>query len=128
MPTAVQKSQARSSKQASSPSKALDASRPSSPLLPARFQFPNWFGYRDQNLWTVVNADALAGLTRLPDATFDCVVTSPPYYWQRDYGVRGQAGQEDTIEAYVRNLVRVFRQVKRTLKGDGVAFLVLGDT
>lgn len=128
MPTAAQKSPIRSSKQAPSPSSISGASRPSSPLLPAKFRLPNWFGYRDQNLWTVVNADALDALKRLPKATVDCVVTSPPYYWQRDYGVKGQAGQEETIEEYVRNLVRVFRQVKRTLKSDGVAFLVLGDT
>jgi len=55
-------------------------------------------------------------------------VTSPPYYWQRDYGVKGQSGQEDTIEEYVKNLTRVFRQVRRTLKKTGVLFLVLGDT
>lgn len=51
-----------------------------------------------------------------------------PYYWQRDYGVSGQSGQEDTIEEYVRNLTKVFPQARRTLKNTGVMFLVLGDT
>jgi type I restriction enzyme R subunit len=64
----------------------------------------------------------------MPNDAVDCVVTSPPYYWQRDYGVKGQAGQEETVDEYVRNLVQVFRQVKRTLKKTGVVFLVLGDT
>lgn len=76
----------------------------------------------------MVNSDALDALKRLPNDAVDCVVTSPPYYWQRDYGVKGQAGQEETVDEYVRNLVRVFRQVKRTLKKTGVVFLVLGDT
>src|SRR5262249_14728755 len=75
-----------------------------------------------------VNADAADALKRLPSASIDCVVTSPPYYWQRDYGVKGQSGQEDTIDDYVKNLSRVFRQVRRTLKNTGVMFLVLGDT
>ena len=68
----------------------------------------------------VVNADAADALKHLPSASIYCVVTSPPYYWQRDYGVKGQSGQEDTIEDYVKNLTRVFRQVRRTLKNTGV--------
>lgn len=102
--------------------------RSSSPLLPPKFKAPHWFGYRDRKPWTVVNSDALKALKGLPEGTVDCVVTSPPYYWQRDYGVKGQSGQEESIEAYVKNLTRVFRQVKRVLKRTGVVFLVLGDT
>jgi DNA modification methylase len=96
--------------------------------LPANVKAPHSFGYRANRAWTVVNADAHAFLKHLPDASVDCVVTSPPYYWQRDYGVKAQSGQEDTIEEYVRNLTKVFRQVRRTLKNTGVMFLVLGDT
>ena len=77
-----------------------------SPLLPFGFQRPHWFGFKNNLPWTVVNSDALAVLRRLPDSSVDCVVTSPPYFWQRDYGVKGQSGQEDTIEEYVRNLTR----------------------
>lgn len=101
-----------------------------SPLLPKRLQArDHWYGYSPQNIpWAVVNADALQALKTIPDEVVDCVVTSPPYYWQRDYGVRGQSGQEDTIKEYVTNLTRVFREVRRVLKKTGVAFLVLGDT
>jgi len=99
-----------------------------SPLLPFGFQPPHWFGFKNNLPWTVVNSDALTVLRRLPDSAIDCVVTSPPYFWQRDYGVKGQSGQEDTIEEYVRNLTQVFRQVRRVLKPSGVMFLVLGDT
>ena len=99
-----------------------------SPLLPQSSHLPHWFGYRDQVPWTVVNADALKALKQLDDGSIDCVVTSPPYYWQRDYGVDGQSGQEDTVREYVANLVRVFRQVRRVLKPTGAVFVVLGDT
>lgn len=78
--------------------------------------------------WIISNDDALAGAKRLPENFIDCVVTSPPYYWQRDYDVDGQTGQEDTIEEYIATLVAVFREVRRTLKPTGTAFIVLGDT
>jgi DNA modification methylase len=86
------------------------------------------YGYRDDVPWIISNDDALAGVSRLPDNFVDCVVTSPPYYWQRDYGVEGQTGQEDTVEAYVEALAGVFREVLRVLKPTGTAFVVLGDT
>ena len=86
------------------------------------------YGYRDHIPWIISNDDALAGVSRLPDSFVDCVVTSPPYYWQRDYGVNGQTGQEDTVELYVEALASVFREVLRALKPTGTAFIVLGDT
>lgn len=86
------------------------------------------YGYQDDVPWIISNDDALAGVSRIPDNFVDCVVTSPPYYWQRDYGVDGQTGQEETLEAYVDALAAVFRQVLRVLKPTGTAFVVLGDT
>lgn len=86
------------------------------------------YGYRGDVPWIISNDDALAGVSRLPEKFVDCVVTSPPYYWQRDYGVEGQTGQEDTIEAYVEALAAVFRKVLRVLKPTGTAFVVLADT
>jgi len=100
-----------------------------SPLLPKRLQKADHsYGYVQKTPWTIVSGDALRTLLALPDDSIDCVVTSPPYYWQRDYDVKGQSGQEDTIAKYVKNLTRVFRQLRRVLKKSGVAFLVLGDT
>ena len=67
-------------------------------------------------------------LPTLEAKSVQCVVTSPPYYKLRDYGVAGQIGQEDTVEEYVKNLVAVFREVKRVLKDDGTLWLNLGDS
>src|SRR5690606_3906797 len=55
-------------------------------------------------------------------------VTSPPYWGLRDYGVNGQLGLEETPEQYVKNMVDVFREVKRVLKDDGTLWLNLGDS
>jgi DNA modification methylase len=65
----------------------------------------------------------------LREETVQCVVTSPPYFQLRDYqcGVR-QIGLEATPEAYVADLVEVFREVRRVLRPDGVLWLVLGDS
>jgi DNA modification methylase len=64
----------------------------------------------------------------LRDRCVQCVVTSPPYFGLRDYGVAGQIGFEATPDAYVHTLVAVFREVRRVLKNDGVCWLNLGDS
>jgi len=67
-------------------------------------------------------------LQTLPANTIDCVITSPPYWRRRDYGVQGQLGQENTCEEYVQKLVEVFDEVKRVLKPTGTCWVNLGDT
>ncbi len=57
-----------------------------------------------------------------------CVVTSPPYFGLRDYGVAGQLGLEATPDAYVAALVAVFREVRRVLKDDGTLWVNMGDS
>jgi DNA modification methylase len=56
------------------------------------------------------------------------VVTSPPYWHLRDYGVAGQIGMEPTIEAFVEAMVVTFREVRRALRKDGVCWVNLGDS
>jgi DNA modification methylase len=67
-------------------------------------------------------------LPRLPAAAVQCVVTSPPYWGLRDYGVAGQLGLEPTPEAYVATMVGVFREVRRVLRDDGTLWLNMGDS
>lgn len=57
-----------------------------------------------------------------------CCVTSPPYYGLRDYGVPGQIGLEETINAYVDRLVLLFAGVWDVLTDDGTLWLNLGDS
>ena len=72
--------------------------------------------------------DALEGMKQLADESVDCVITSPPYWGLRDYGVVGQIGLESTPDAYVATLVNVFREVRRVLRPHGTVWLNLGDT
>lgn len=67
-------------------------------------------------------------LRHLPDASAQTCVTSPPYFGLRDYGVDGQIGLEQTPDAYVSEMVAVFREVRRVLKDDGTLWLNLGDS
>lgn len=67
-------------------------------------------------------------LQALPDASIDCVVTSPPYYQLRDYGSAGQIGHEPDVHGWVANLVSVFDQVQRIIKPTGTVWLNLADT
>jgi len=75
----------------------------------------------------VFHGDALTKLRSFPAALVDTVVTSPPYYRQRDYSGEGQLGLEETPEAYIDNLVAVFGECRRVLKASGSLWLVLGD-
>lgn len=71
--------------------------------------------------------DALDFAARLPSRSLDCIVTSPPYFGQRDYGIDGQIGRE-TLSEYIANLVTLFAELRRALKDTGVLWLNLGDS
>lgn len=64
----------------------------------------------------------------IPDASVDLVVTSPPYWKKRDYGVKGQIGQESSAAEYVQSMLACLREWKRVLRPTGSVFLNLGDT
>lgn len=76
----------------------------------------------------ILIGDCRQVLKTLPDESVHCVVTSPPYFGLRDYGVAGQIGLEPTPEAYVAELVKVFQEVRRVLRSDGTLWLNLGDS
>lgn len=77
--------------------------------------------------YTLHHGDALTTLRQLPGESVHCVVTSPPYWRMRDYGVPGQLGLEPTLEEYLGNQVAVFREVRRVLRSDGTLWLNMGD-
>jgi len=76
----------------------------------------------------IVVGDALTVLAMVPDDTFASCVTSPPYWGLRDYGDQGQIGAESSLDEYIEKLVRVFREVRRTLRSEGTLWLNLGDS
>ena len=76
----------------------------------------------------IIIGDVRQELKKFPDESFQCCVTSPPYWGLRDYEIEGQIGAEMQVEDYVNNLVDVFREVKRTLKDDGTLWLNIGDS
>ena len=77
---------------------------------------------------TILQGDCRTLLPTLPDGSVHCCVTSPPYFGLRDYGCAGQIGIEKTPDAYVAELVAVFREVRRVLRDDGTLWLNLGDS
>jgi DNA modification methylase len=76
----------------------------------------------------IIQADCLEELKKLPDKCVQTCATSPPYFGLRDYGVDGQIGLEETLEAYIQRIVEVFREVRRCLRDDGTLWLNLGDS
>lgn len=76
----------------------------------------------------IIQGDSLEVLKTLPDESIDCVITSPPYWALRDYGVEGQLGLEPTFQEYINKLCNIFDEVKRVLKKDGTCWVNIGDT
>jgi DNA modification methylase len=76
---------------------------------------------------TILTGDCRDVLRTLPENSVQCVVTSPPYWLQRDYGVAGQIGLEQTPEEYIAGMVALFAEVRRVLKDDGTLWVNIGD-
>ncbi len=76
----------------------------------------------------ILVGDVRKMLATIEDGSINCVVTSPPYFGLRDYGVDGQIGMEETPAKFVGIMVDVFREVHRVLKSDGTLWLNLGDS
>ena len=81
-----------------------------------------------RNRCEILVGDARKILHGIPEGHFNCVVTSPPYWGLRDYGIDGQIGAELTVDEYISDLVRLFREVRRTLADDGTLWLNIGDS
>jgi len=75
----------------------------------------------------ILQGDCLSRLKELPDESISMVVTSPPYWALRDYGVDGQLGLESTFQEYINKLCDIFDEVKRVLRKDGSVYVNIGD-
>ncbi len=91
-------------------------------LKPKKIVATNWTA---ANL--IINADAKSALQIAPPNYVSSIITSPPYFGQRDYGVNGQIGIENSPSEYISHLVGVFREARRVLRPDGTLWLNLGD-
>lgn len=76
----------------------------------------------------ILVGDVREKLKDIDDESVQCVVTSPPYWGLRDYGVAGQLGLEATPEEHVVAMVEVFREVRRVMRADGTLWLNYGDS
>ena len=85
-----------------------------------------WQAQKDERVRVLIG-DCRERLRELNAESVQCVVTSPPYFALRDYGVDGQLGLEATPYDYVDRMVEVFREVRRVLRADGTLWLNLGD-
>lgn len=75
----------------------------------------------------IITGDCRDVLATLPDESVHCVVTSPPYWGLRDYGVAGQIGLEASVAEHIAILRDVFREVRRVLRKDGTCWVNYGD-
>lgn len=99
-------------------------------LLEVPIENPQYLSGKSSNgsKWEILVGDVIEKLKTMDDKSVDCITTSPPYFWLRDYGIDGQIGLEDGIDEYVDKICKVMDQCHRVLKADGVLFLNLGDT
>jgi len=80
--------------------------------------------------FVIYNMDVFDGLKQMQKEGIkvDAIMTSPPYWGLRDYGIEGQIGLEEHPYKYINKLVKVFRECRKVLKPEGSLWLNLGDT
>jgi site-specific DNA-methyltransferase (cytosine-N4-specific) len=76
----------------------------------------------------LIQGDAHRILTAMPDGIAQTVVTSPPYWSLRDYGIEGQLGLEPSVHEFIEALADLFDDVRRVLRPDGTLWLNIGDS
>ena len=74
---------------------------------------------------SIVNGDCYELCKELPPNSIDCVITSPPYFQQRDYG--SSVGEEETIDEYIYSLTKVVKELVRVVKPTGSILYNIGD-
>ena len=83
---------------------------------------------REEIVIKIFHGDVFEKIKYIPDDSIDCIITSPPYWQLRDYGVEGQFGLEEDFKEYIEKLCQLFDECWRVLKDTGTVFVNLGDT
>lgn len=76
----------------------------------------------------ILIGDCRQKLRELPSAGVDAIVSSPPFWRQRDYEIEGQLGLECTPQAFAARIVEIMEEARRVLASDGSVWLEVGDT
>ena len=76
----------------------------------------------------ILQGSCIDKIKELEDNSIDCVVSSPPYFGLRDYGVDAQFGLEKTYHDYLANTVKVFETFKPKLKDTATIWWNVGDS
>ena len=85
------------------------------------------YSHRVRDLeYQVICGDSDAELSRLEPRTVDLVITSPPYFQQREYGAEG-LGNEQTVEQYLESILTTFAKIIRVMKPTGNIVYNMGD-
>jgi DNA modification methylase len=77
---------------------------------------------------SVLHGDARSLAHSIQPESVDLILTSPPYYRQRDYGVDGQIGMEPTVTEYIEELMKVFNGLRNALKSGGNLLINVADS
>jgi len=77
---------------------------------------------------TILHGDVLEQLGNIPSESIDCIITSPPYWGLRDYGVEGQWGLEKDFHEYLEHMRILMEYLKEALKPTGTCWINLGDS
>lgn len=76
----------------------------------------------------ILQGDTFQLIKEVPSESIDMVITSPPYWALRDYGIKGQFGLEKSIPEYINKLLGLFDEINRVLKKEGTCWVNISDT
>ena len=83
--------------------------------------------WKEKFLDKLIVGDSLKLLKEIPDNSINLIITSPPYFQQRDYEVEGAIGNEKSVEDYLEKILKVFHEAVRITRPDGHIVFNLGD-
>lgn len=78
----------------------------------------------------IYQGNAIQVSSQLEDSSIQSIITSPPYYRQRNYSEEeneNEIGRENSIQDYLDNLVETFNRLRPKLKDNGLLWVNLGD-